>query len=57
MNPGECKMWNKKIVCKKCDAVITKYDKRNKHHKHKQNMQYCPYCGNKVTHKDWSPNL
>jgi DNA (cytosine-5)-methyltransferase 1 len=42
-----------KVVCKKCDTVITKYDKQNKHHKYKQNMRYCPYCGNKVTHESW----
>jgi RNA polymerase subunit RPABC4/transcription elongation factor Spt4 len=50
-------MWNRKVVCKKCDTVITKYDEQNKHHKYKQSMRYCPYCGNKVTHDGWSPNL
>jgi len=50
-------MWNKKVVCTKCEAVITKYDDKNEHHKHKQNMKYCPYCGGRVDHEDWSPNL
>lgn len=50
-------MYDTKIVCTKCDAVIAKYDSQNEHKEYLKNYKYCPYCKNKLRHEAWSPDL
>jgi len=50
-------MWNTKIKCNKCNAVIKKYDNKNPHRQYLKKWNKCPICGGRVDHEDWSPNL